>query len=189
MEVTIQHDEVDEMIYTTTVRTLNQKATAVETLWNGSDLCYSNHSLINNWVSKIKKTQEKKKEKTLILSLFADRSAQYKNNNFSYYDCKGQVSKAPFELLQLCVDNHCLFYELDGYYCKKYPMSLWKLLSDNKTTVVGVGIEDVVKKLEKDYNMKISKWVDLRDKAREKGIFGEIANNCSVEKLAKKVLG
>nr|XP_016456607.1 PREDICTED: uncharacterized protein LOC107780572 [Nicotiana tabacum] len=50
-------------------------------------------------------------------------------------------------------------------------------------------IEDVVKKLEKDYNIKISNWVDLRDKAREKATFGEITKNCSVEKLAKKVLG
>ncbi|OIT30035.1 hypothetical protein A4A49_55377 [Nicotiana attenuata] len=41
----------------------------------------------------------------------------------------------------------------------------------------------------RDYNIKISNWVDLRDKAREKAIFGEIAKNCSVEKLAKKVLG
>lgn len=54
---------------------------------------------------------------------------------------------------------------------------------------MGIGIEGVVKKLEKDYDMKISKWVHLRDKAREKGVFGEIASNCSVEKLAKKVLG
>uniref|UniRef100_M1DYU2 3-5 exonuclease n=1 Tax=Solanum tuberosum TaxID=4113 RepID=M1DYU2_SOLTU len=93
----------------------------------------------------------------------------------------------PFELLQICVDNHCLFYDLDRY--GKYPLFLWKLLSDNKTIVVGLGIEQVVKKLEKDYNMKISKWVDLRDKAREMATFGEIANNCSVEKLANKVLG
>ncbi|KAK6791803.1 hypothetical protein RDI58_010884 [Solanum bulbocastanum] len=34
--------------------------------------------------------------------------------------------------------------------------------------------------------MKISKWVDLRDKAREKAIFGEIANNCSVESWLTK---
>ncbi|KAF3632745.1 hypothetical protein FXO38_26009 [Capsicum annuum] len=68
-------------------------------------------------------------------------------------------------------------------------LSLWRLLSDNKTIVVGIGIEDVVKKLEKDYNMTISKWVDLRDMTREKATFGEIANKCSVEKLAKKVLG
>lgn len=191
MEVTIEHDKVDDMIYTTTIRPLNKNPIIVETLWNGSELSGSNSSIINNWVSKIKKIQEKKKEKTLILSLFADRSAQYKNSNFPYYNCKGKISEAPFELLQLCVDNHCLFYDLDTcrYYYKKHPLSLCRLLSDNKTIVVGVGIEDVVKKLEKDCDMKISNWVDLRDKAREKATFGEIANNCSVEKLAKKVLG
>lgn len=122
------------------------------------------------------------------MSLFADRSAQYKNNNFSYYYYKHNITKAPFELLQICVDNHCLFFDLDRYY-GKYPLLLWKLFSDNNTIVVGLGIEQVVKKLEKDYNMKISKWVDLRYKAREMATFGEIANNCSVEKLANKVLG
>ncbi|XP_055822012.1 uncharacterized protein LOC129890493 [Solanum dulcamara] len=113
MEVTIEHDKVDDMIYTTTIRPLNKNPIIVETLWNGSEL----------------------------------------------------------------------------YYYKKHPLSLCRLLSDNKTIVVGVGIEDIVKKLEKDCDMKISNSVDLRDKAREKANFGDIANNCSVEKLAKKVLG
>ncbi|OIT21621.1 hypothetical protein A4A49_60409, partial [Nicotiana attenuata] len=39
-----------------------------------------------------------------------------------------------------------------------------------------------------DFNIKISKWVDLRIEARKKG-YGQIANNCSVVTLAKKVLG
>ncbi|XP_070039943.1 uncharacterized protein [Nicotiana tomentosiformis] len=68
------------------------------------------------------------------------------------------------------------------------PTSLLKFLSDNKNIVVGIGIEDVAKKLENDFNIKISKWVDLRIEARKKG-YGQIANNCSVVTLAKKVLG
>ncbi|XP_016467544.1 uncharacterized protein LOC107790151 [Nicotiana tabacum] len=190
MEVSLQHeiDTDDDMLYLTTIRPANKKPIILETLWHGID--YPNDSLVIDWISKIKKFQEKKKQKNLILSLFPDRKAQYKNSGFSYYDCKGQVSKAPFELLQLCFDNHCLFYEFEHYYPhKKYPLALWKCLSDNKTIVVGLGIEDAVKKLEKDYNIKISNWVDLRDKAREKATFGEIANNCSAEKLANKVLG
>lgn len=78
MEVRIEQDEVDEMMYTTTIRPLNKEPIIVETLWNSSSNC----ALVNNWVSKIKKIQEKKKEKPLILSLFADRSAQYKITTF-----------------------------------------------------------------------------------------------------------
>lgn len=93
MEVTIQQDKVDDMIYTTTIHPLNKNPITVETLWNVSDWSGSNSLLVNNWVSKIKKIQDKKKgKKNLILSLVADISAQYKNNNFSYYDYKGKIS-------------------------------------------------------------------------------------------------
>ncbi|CAN4122610.1 unnamed protein product [Withania somnifera] len=133
MEETIQHDKVDDIFYTTTMCPLNRNCITLETLWYGS---YSKpSSLVNNW-------------------------GFFHSNNFSSYDYKDQVSKAPFELLQFCVDNHCIFYEFDRYeyYYTKYPLSLWRLFHK-------------------------------RDKAREEAIFSEITNNCSVEKLAKKILG
>lgn len=40
-----------------------------------------------------------------------------------------------------------------------------QLLSDNKTIVVAIGIENVAKKLENDFNIMIGKWVDLRIEA------------------------
>ncbi|GMI78389.1 hypothetical protein like AT2G36110 [Hibiscus trionum] len=98
------------------------------------------------------------------------------------------VGETPYDMLQLCVGTHCLVMELYSY-CP-LPRVFKDFLYDNKTVVVGVGIEKIATKLEKDRKddrLIISRRVELREEA-EKLFPGNKLEKCSLEELAKVVL-
>ena len=74
---------------------------------------------------------------------------------------------------------------------RSMPRVVRDFLYDNRTVVVGVGIEQIAKKLEKekeDDGLIIRKRVELRKEA-DKFFPGNNFERCSLEELAKVVLG
>ncbi|KAJ4787639.1 hypothetical protein LUZ62_038885 [Rhynchospora pubera] len=62
-------------------------------------------------------------------------------------------------LLQLCVGDRCLIFQL--IHCDCIPEKLFNFLFNDKIYFVGAGIFDDVKKLELDYGLKVGSYFDL----------------------------
>ncbi|KAI3957937.1 hypothetical protein MKW92_011634 [Papaver armeniacum] len=62
-------------------------------------------------------------------------------------------------VLQLCVDNHCLIFQLSC--CDKVPESLKNFLADDDLIFVGAGIEADAYKLMVDYGLKVARTEEL----------------------------
>lgn len=68
------------------------------------------------------------------------------------------------------------------------PKSLLDFLGDEDYTFVGVGIQQDAQKLDNDYGLKVSKFVDLRTLARAR--YGnEVSKNIGLKDLGRLVLG
>ncbi|KAK7395983.1 hypothetical protein VNO78_16639 [Psophocarpus tetragonolobus] len=77
----------------------------------------------------------------------------------------------PVATLQLCVDNHCLIFQI--LHAPSIPRSLTSFLANTDFIFVGVGIQNDVDKLLRDYNLRVSNFDDLCFlAAQELEIFG-----------------
>ncbi|GMN45530.1 hypothetical protein TIFTF001_014735 [Ficus carica] len=91
----------------------------------------------------------------------------------------------PYELIQICVERHCVLRALNSMGClyeNWFPKPLKDFLHDNGVTVVGVGIDKLGEKMAKDYGWLMpNRAVELRDLAAElrKGNMQGTANNSS----------
>uniref|UniRef100_A0A803NMF1 Uncharacterized protein n=1 Tax=Cannabis sativa TaxID=3483 RepID=A0A803NMF1_CANSA len=140
------------------------------------------------WVSYIQKLFRKRRR--IILALSADRSLNYPNGNFNtlIYNKKDHKDQ-PYELLQICIEDQCLIYKLDSIGQKFNPKVLKDLLHDSRVTVVGVGIENVARRLEEDHGWFMPKVVELRDLAAQAQAQTKAQKADIQAKLAKVVLG
>lgn len=139
--------------------TINDSVVIQTTLVNN----YREDSMAIEWVMEIrkmygkKKNKNKKKSQTLAIGLFVEHSLNYKNGNFVYP--RSTAKDGPYEIMQICIGNHCLIYlPSEGPFCK----ALRELLSDNNVIVFGVGMGLAAKKIEKDFGVKLSNPWDLR---------------------------
>ncbi|KAF4372953.1 hypothetical protein CsatB_008501 [Cannabis sativa] len=144
------------------------------------------------WVSYIQKLFRKRRR--IILALSADRSLNYPNGNFNtlIYNKKDHKDQ-PYELLQICIEDQCLIYKLDSIGQKFNPKVLKDLLHDSRVTVVGVGIENVARRLEEDHGWFMPKVVELRDlaaqaQAQTKAQKADIQGSTSGHDNGKKIM-
>lgn len=165
-------------IYTVT---LGNKA--ITTTWVRSE------SDLKEWIRMIQVVYGKRNRHDIVVGFSADRSCNYANGNYSYK--KGSCKDDPFELLQLCVGCHCLLYNLEGNDSNLCPRVLKDFFYDRHTIVVGVGIEKLVNKLQKENNgLLIPRLVELRELAgAETGGQGNDFSRYNLGKLANEVLG
>lgn len=146
-------------------------------------------SKVEDWVRKIKNSPDK------IIGISPEYSTHYKDNNYySYLSSKSRhISYNCYHILQFCVGNQCLLYDPGDRDPKKFvPKALKDVLSSGKFTVVGVGMEEVVKNLEENLELKISRSRDLGEMAGLAHDVGDLYCNkkrrFSVVKLAERVL-
>ncbi|KAI3949390.1 hypothetical protein MKW98_023327 [Papaver atlanticum] len=79
-------------------------------------------------------------------------------------------NQAPIAILKLCVSSYwysarCLIFQISR--CFQLPKSLHKFLEDDNLRFVGLDIECVARKLEKEFNLDVKRAVDLRDLVAE----------------------
>ncbi|EXB60132.1 hypothetical protein L484_013397 [Morus notabilis] len=128
---------------------------------------------IKRWIQRIQKIyRPKNRRRSLVVGLCADRSLNYANGTHVSHSTGVSLKDHPYELLQICVGNHCVMCTMDSTICswggKWFPKALKDLLHDGGVTVVGVGIDKFGKKMEKDYGwMMPNKAVELRDLAAQ----------------------
>ncbi|XVE55285.1 hypothetical protein DITRI_Ditri03aG0146400 [Diplodiscus trichospermus] len=149
---------------------------------------YPEEGKLREWIREIQAIYGKKNRRNLIVGFSALCSNGNANNGRR---SKGnRVEKEnPYELLQLCVGSHCLLMELCPY--RRFPRVVKEFLYDNRTIVVGVGIERIAEKLEKDREedgLVIRKRVELRKEA-EKLFPGNNFEKFSLEELGMAVFG
>ncbi|KAI6690966.1 hypothetical protein NL676_027794 [Syzygium grande] len=94
---------------------------------------------------------------------------------------------SPYRLLQLCVGNHCLLFGLFTY-----GGPIPKVLKDflyGGTRVVGLGIDKMAEKLERDHGFLIPQRVELRKLAMEdRACEGKDLSESNLEAMARAVL-
>ncbi|XP_016456884.2 3'-5' exonuclease-like [Nicotiana tabacum] len=89
-------------------------------------------------------------------------------------------------ILQLCVGRRCLIFQLQ--HCFYIPLFLSDFLCNPSYTIVGVGIENDVEKLEKDYGIRVGNVFDLRHLAADAYGMRDL-RNAGLKKLCQVVLG
>ncbi|KAF5788740.1 putative DNA helicase [Helianthus annuus] len=104
--------------------------------------------------------------------------------HFSY--CQTRNLENPIATLQLCVGRHCLIFQI--LLATLIPESLVNFLGNPSYIFVGVGIENDVEKLRKDYGVEVAKTVDLRTLATD--VYGvREFKKAGLLQLARIVLG
>ncbi|KAM7253862.1 hypothetical protein ACFE04_031544 [Oxalis oulophora] len=144
-------------------------------------------SVLTKWIKSAEKTQNNtKKPNTVVVTLIAEK------NNCGPSE-RNDADK-PYDLLTFSVGSSCFMFKLTDHYgnapqsqadaqaCS--PKALRDFLESKRVTVVGVGIADVAKKLDKVHGLKIREAVDLRDVAMTQGVVGN-----DIEGLSKGILG
>ncbi|KAL3510585.1 hypothetical protein ACH5RR_029986 [Cinchona calisaya] len=181
MEIKFERDSTNQNISTITIDDKINPIINIQTTLVDSESRKDDDLIIKQWLRKIKNNCEA--DACTIIGLSADCSLHYKNGSNSFLH-PPKKEDHPIEVLQLFVGNQCLIYEPRWYDAKKnVPKILKDLLSDFRYDVVGVGMEEVAKKLESQLGLKISRPRDLRTMA------GFMDRKYSLEKLAKRVLG
>ncbi|KAJ4806734.1 Werner Syndrome-like exonuclease [Rhynchospora pubera] len=93
----------------------------------------------------------------------------------------GTTGENPAALLQLCVEDRCLIFQL--IHCDYMPFEFIYFFSNDRLNFVGVGITSDFKKLEKDYGLKVRSCVnELGDLAAERTGW-ELMKKWSLQKL------
>ncbi|KAI3881978.1 hypothetical protein MKW92_030738 [Papaver armeniacum] len=74
-------------------------------------------------------------------------------------------NQAPIAILKLCVgswySSRCLIFQISR--CDQLPKSLHEFLGDDNLRFVGLDIESVARKLEKEFDLSVKRAVDVRD--------------------------
>ncbi|RHN46354.1 putative DNA helicase [Medicago truncatula] len=91
----------------------------------------------------------------------------------------------PVAVLQLCIKKKCLVFQI--LHASFVPQSLVAFLENEDNTFVGVGVEEDVGKLLRDYSLVVANFVELRNLAAER--FGEHMRCGGLKALALSVLG
>jgi len=92
----------------------------------------------------------------------------------------------PAALLQLCVDQRCLIFQL--LYADYIPDSLSGFLMDSQFRFVGVGVDADAGLLGRDYGLQVSNLEDLRGVAAEEMGIPEL-RQAGLKTLARQVMG
>ncbi|XP_026437700.1 uncharacterized protein LOC113335896 [Papaver somniferum] len=78
-------------------------------------------------------------------------------------------NQAPIAILKLCVGSwysaRCLIFQISR--CYQLPKSLHRFLEDDNLRFVGLDIECVARKLEREFDLSVKRAVDLRDLVAE----------------------
>ncbi|KAF5177116.1 hypothetical protein FRX31_033297 [Thalictrum thalictroides] len=119
------------------------------------------NSVMRKWVSELQKANRNNKNKyPLIVGMCVDRDLEY---------MKKGLKDNPYDIIALCTGSNCLIYSLpDGVHCgggygsNEVPKILKEFLSDCNVIFVGMDIGDVAKKLEKNQELKVERYVDIR---------------------------
>ncbi|KAK9265700.1 hypothetical protein L1049_007371 [Liquidambar formosana] len=164
MEITIHEDQEEEDY----VVTIGDKR--IHTVAN-----VGNSIIVRGWLREVKRVYAKNHRKILV-GLCADRPLRYK---------KGQVVDEPYQILQLCIDSHCLIFDLEE---GKPPCALKAFLRNPRIEFVGIGIHRVAEKLDEKFGLYVGKPVDLHELVREAICRNDLGRR-GLEMLAKIVLG
>ncbi|KAK1441479.1 hypothetical protein QVD17_07400 [Tagetes erecta] len=92
----------------------------------------------------------------------------------------------PVATLQLCVENRCMVFQI--IHSPSIPNSLVNFLRNDSYAFAGVGIENDVEKLVRDYNLMVAKTIDLRTLAANVYGVWEL-RNVGLKALSSRVLG
>ncbi|KAJ3701952.1 hypothetical protein LUZ61_005657 [Rhynchospora tenuis] len=99
----------------------------------------------------------------------------------------------PYRVIAICLGgSRVLFYELEDWYSSRVPASiippsLRDLLSNGKVVVVGWGMAEMVKKLDREWGLKVARPVDVRKVAA--GTYGKDAVWWPKHEKGKVVMG
>ncbi|KAK1273238.1 hypothetical protein QJS04_geneDACA022290 [Acorus gramineus] len=66
----------------------------------------------------------------------------------------------PVKVLQLCVEQRCLIFQIRR--CDAIPNALSNFLSDTRFTFTGIHINEIVRRLILDYNVRVGNIMDIR---------------------------
>lgn len=135
----------------------------------------SSASVVTSWLSDIRFIHRRRLRR-LIVGLDTEWRPNFRPNQNN-----------PVALLQLCVGRRCLLYQI--LHADYVPDSLSNFLSDDRFTVVGVGVEDDVERLQEEYGVEVEcSVVDLRDLAAE-AMGREEMRRFGLQNLVREVMG
>ncbi|KAL0338870.1 UNVERIFIED_CONTAM: hypothetical protein Sangu_1409100 [Sesamum angustifolium] len=105
---------------------------------------------VDQWISRIRRVHCRCPHCELLVGLDTEWHASF---------VRGEDS--PVAVLQLCVGQQCLIYEL--LHTDSIPASLHEFLADPRHTFYGVGVKDDVRKLYNHQGLRVTNTVDLNE--------------------------
>ncbi|KAK4428779.1 hypothetical protein Salat_1177800 [Sesamum alatum] len=92
-------------------------------------------------------------------------------------------------ILQLCVGNHCLIFQL--LHTDFIPAALHAFLADSQYTFCGIGVKEDVRKLYDQYDLWVRNVTDLNERLARAGLEEDVSRNMrmGLKRMAMAVLG
>jgi hypothetical protein len=184
MEITVEmiKESLKDPYYHYNGYTIHVENHRILTVISGCDLT------VSKWIKHVSKTNNdsasSSSKKSLIVGVSTDK--QYISGS------KGSENYCPYNILPRCVGSHCLIYHLPHPECYHTCKSLRDFFSNPKVIAVGVSIKPVAKQLEKEFEIKFEKVIDVHELAVKK--IGQELLDLNVSKfdldnMAKALLG
>ncbi|GJR07014.1 Werner syndrome-like exonuclease [Tanacetum coccineum] len=129
---------------------------------------------VDQWISRIERIHSRRLD-NLVVGL----DIEWRPNHNAYVE--NQVA-----ILQLCVGRRCLIFQI--MHAPFIPKPLIKFLSNPSYTFVGVGVNNDVSKLWRDYRIGVGRTADLRPLAVQ-GFNANELKNAGLKGLTRWVLG
>ncbi|XP_071713526.1 3'-5' exonuclease-like [Rutidosis leptorrhynchoides] len=130
-------------------------------------------SLVDDWISQIEFIHRRRLHR-LIVGLDVEWRPSF-SQTFN-----------PVATLQLCVGRRCLIFQI--LHAEYIPSSLKDFLNNDNYTFTGVAIGGDVEKLERDYDIEVARFADLRKLGAEELNARELYN-AGMQELARRFLG
>ncbi|KAJ1403634.1 Ribonuclease H-like superfamily [Sesbania bispinosa] len=107
--------------------------------------------ILSKWLQDLVKSTKNNRDSLLVAVTAECRSIEY---------TKRGLMNCPYDIITLCVASHCIIYHLPEER-NATPKSLCDFFDNPRVVAVGMEMETMARKLERDHDIKMKNAVDL----------------------------
>ncbi|KAF7842969.1 uncharacterized protein G2W53_005267 [Senna tora] len=134
------------------------------------------------WLNDVAKSIKNRSPTTLLVGVSAEHESLV-------YDKSG-LRDQPYDLLNLCIGSHCLVYQIEesdyDRGSKAYQKHLRDFFDNPRVVAVGMNMNSVAQKLDRDHGIKMRNQLDLKEMAMKR--FNK-EDCCDLDNIAKNLVG
>ncbi|XP_020094919.1 uncharacterized protein LOC109714635 [Ananas comosus] len=123
-----------------------------------------------------------------VIQFYSPRARARRRVIVGLHISRRSMHNGPIALLQLCVANQCLIYQLLHRSDAAPPVRLYEFLDDNRFRFTGFDVERSVNSLRMEFGLTVRVWADLGDAASRR-LQQDDLRWAGLDQLVREVMG